>query len=135
MVEFKRVFWDIAYGSLGGVYVSIMIFIERFISIVKEVNHNDFDFWWGKITAGIVFILVVVYHVRRILQQNKKHKHEVQTQSYFDAYIIAGDELRKVKHYDLALNKFNKALELNFDNEVAQNKINEVKYLIDAAHK
>lgn len=98
-------------------------------------THEDAEFWFKLGTSSIIFLLVVLYHVKRIRDLNKKHKHEVSNQSYFDGYIIAGNELREARQYDLALLKFNKALDLNFDNETAQSKINEVKFLIDASHK
>jgi len=131
MDEVKRWAWDLAYASLGGVYISVMVFIDRILNKLNHLNHDDFDFWWGKVTAGIVFMLVVTYHVRRIVQQNKKHKHEVATSSYFDAKILAGNDLKELKLYDLAIKHYQLALDLNYDNELAQLKINEVKHLIE----
>ena len=135
MQEVNRWAMDLTYGSVGAVYISIMMFFERMFADIVSAKHDDIDFWWSKGTAAVVFMLLVIYHVKRILQLNKKHKHEVATQSYFDGYIVAGNELRGVKQYDLALSKFQKALDLNFDNDTATAKINEVKYLIDASHK
>jgi hypothetical protein len=131
MHEVKRWAWDIAYGSLGGVYISTMLYIDSVMKAVKGINHEDFDFWWGKATAAVIFLLVAIYHVKRIVQLSKKHKHEVATSAHFDSKILAGNDLKELKLYDLAIKHYTLALELNYDNEMAQHKINEVKHLIE----
>lgn len=131
MLEVKRWVLDIAYASLGGVYISVMLFIGKFVDKINHLSHNEIDWIWGKITAGIVFILVVTYHIRGLIHQNKKHKHETLTSSFFDAKILAGNDLKDLKLYDLAIKHYQLALELNYDNEIAQAKINECKHLID----
>lgn len=131
MEEVKRWAWDLAYASLGGVYISVMLFISEFVDKLNHLSHNEIDWIYGKITAGITFILVATYHIRGLIHQNKKHKHEVTTSSYFDAKILAGNDLKDLKLYDLAIKHYTLALELNYDNNIAQAKINECKHLID----
>lgn len=131
MEEVKRWAWDLAYASLGGVYISVMFFIDSFVNKLNHLSHNEIDWIWGKITAGIIFILVSSYHIRSHIQLSKKHKHEVATSSRFDSKILAGNDLKDLKLYDLAIRHYQLALELNYDNELAQSKINEVKHLIE----
>lgn len=131
MDEVKRLAWDITYASLGGVYISVMIFIDKFVSKLNHLSHNEIDWIWGKVTAGIIFILVSSYHIRSHIQLSKKHKQKVAESAFFDAKILAGNDLKELKLYDLAIKHYQLALDLNYDNELAQSKINEVKHLIE----
>jgi len=59
-----------------------------------------------------------------------KAKVESQTHLHFDHLILAGNDLAKDGHLNHALKFYNKALNLNYDNDTAQAKINEVKFLM-----
>lgn len=86
-------------------------------------------------SAYILGLFLIVSKGYDVLSKRRKFKLEATTKSYFDAYVMAGNTLMETKHYESAIISYTKALDLNFDNEIAQAKINEVKYLIDASHK
>jgi hypothetical protein len=81
-------------------------------------------------TAYILGLFLVVSKGYDVLSKRRKFKAEASTKSYFDAYIITGNKLREGKHYESAIISYTEALDLNFNNEAAQEKINEVKHLM-----
>ena len=81
-------------------------------------------------TAYVLGFLLVGSKTYDFLSKRRKFKAEASTKSYFDAYIITGNKLRDGKHYESAIISYTEALDLDYDNETAQEKINEVKYLL-----
>jgi len=86
-------------------------------------------------TAYVLGFLLVGSKTYDFLSKRRKYKIEAKTKTYFDAYIMTGNALSETNHYESAIISYTKALDLNFDNDTATAKINEVKYLIDASHK
>ena len=82
-------------------------------------------------SAYILGVFLIVSKGYDVLSKRRKYKSEASTKSYFDAYIITGNTLKEGKHYESAIISYTKALDLDFDNETAQAKINEVKHLLD----
>lgn len=82
-------------------------------------------------TAYILGVFLVVSKAYDVLSKRRKFKAEASTKSYFDAYIITGNKLIEGKHYESAIISYTEALDMNYDNDFAQSKINEVKHLIE----
>ena len=82
-------------------------------------------------TAYILGLFLIVSKGYDVMSKRRKFKSEAATKSYFDAYIITGNTLIEGNHYESAIISYTKALDLNFDNDIAQEKINEVKFLME----
>lgn len=82
-------------------------------------------------TAYILGLFLIVSKGYDVMSKRRKFKAEAATKSYFDAYIITGNKLREGKHYESAIISYTEALDLNYDNETAQEKINEVKFIME----
>jgi len=82
-------------------------------------------------SAYILGFFLIVSKGYDVMSKRRKYKAEASTKSYFDAYIITGNKLRDGKHFESAIISYTEALDLNYDNELAQLKINEVKHLIE----
>jgi hypothetical protein len=79
----------------------------------------------------LVFSGCVSFFTCRHFYLAPKNKSDNQVHLHFDHLILAGNDLLKDKHYNHALKFYNKALLLNYDNELAQLKISECKKLIE----
>jgi len=82
-------------------------------------------------SAIAIFILLFIARCYDVASRKRKFESDIADKSYFDAFIIAGNTLRDGKHYESSIISFTKALDLNFDNDLAQSKINEVKHLME----
>ncbi len=130
---------EVFTGFLTGTYISLCLLLDDvykqiFNYDVKPIGHwthEDYAFWFKLGTSAILFCYSIFFYHKKIKMLNKSHKHKIETQSVFDAKILAGNDLKDLKLYDKAIGHYQKALDLNFDNDTAQHKINEVKHLID----
>lgn len=82
-------------------------------------------------SAIVIFALLFIARCYDVASRKRKFNLDVADKSYFDAYVIAGNTLKEEKRYEAALEIYQKALELNYDNENAMAKINNVKHLIE----
>lgn len=82
-------------------------------------------------SAIAIFILLFIARCYDLASRKKKYENDLKNQDYFNAYIMAGNTLLDGKHYESAIISYTKALDLNHDNETAQTKINEVKFIMD----
>lgn len=124
-VNASSLMWMVLYWLLDLIPHAIVEFLDD--------THTLNVFKGG--TAYILGIFLVLSKGYDVLSKRRKFKAEASTKSYFDAYIITGNKLMEGKHYESAIISYNEALDLNFDNDTAQDKINEVKFLINANHK
>lgn len=124
-VNASSVMWMALYWLLDLIPQAIIDFLDD--------THTLNIFKGG--TAYILGLFLVVSKGYDVMSKRRKFKAEASTKSYFDAYIITGNKLREGKHYESAIISYTEALDLNFDNDTAQEKINEVKFLLNASNK
>jgi hypothetical protein len=128
-VHFKTLLTEWFYGLLYGGYVAY----NTTTLFIHNMALHDVETWQKIVTSAVVTFFGVRFYIVKTKHMKSAHKHEVSVQSYFDGYIIAGNELCQSKQYDLAIEKYQKALDLNFDNDIANDKINSVKFKIEAS--
>lgn len=109
--------------------VSLIQWIPNPIMELLEDTHLQAAFKGG--SSVIIGLLLIIGRCYDVIGKHKKHKAEIATKSYFDAYIMAGNTLKDTHHYESAIISYTKALDINFDNDLAKAKINEVKHLLE----
>lgn len=119
-INFTSLMWIVLYAIIDAIPKPIIEFLEdtHTLNIFKGTS------------AYVLGLLLVGSKTYDFLSKRRKYKLEATIKSYFDAYIMAGNTLTETHHYESAIISYTKALDLNFDNDTAQAKINEVKFLM-----
>lgn len=100
-------------------------------TVIDALGDDHLQNAFKGVSALIIFALMLIARTYDVISRKRKFQSDIADKSYFDAFIIAGNTLRDGKHYESSIISFTKALELNYDNELAQSKINEVKHLME----
>lgn len=130
--NFKTLIYAIFLDASSLMYI-FFIWIYQYVpnAIVDALGDSHLQKAFQGGSAFVIFLLMLVARGYDVASRKKKYENDIKNQDYFNAYVMAGNTLLEGKHYESAIISYTKALDLNHDNEAAQAKINEVKFIME----